>query len=203
FLAVAKATLGLLKHLDKGSTWAIGAVSHNSPLSFEFVGQSPSSTQAIIAMMDGIDSLESRGDRPSRFDDRALNYAKVISKPLSNGLSTVLFETEYRKPVRVTSKLYSQAAKAQGPDHYYAFTELEGILEMIKVHQDKGEFAIYDILTGKLTTCHFSVEKPEELGALITHKIRVFGKARYNKNHEPTSIAIEEYESLDAKLSIS
>jgi len=204
FLSITKAALGLLKTLNGGSSWEVGKVSHNSPLSFEFVGQSDGASQAIIAMLDGVDTLERTGVKPAHFNNDALKYAKSMSKPLVNGLSSLRLETPNRKAMKVTSSLYRKAENAQGPEFYFAFSELEGYLQMLEISrggESHGKMAIADPLTEKTTICKFSTDSPESIGSLITHKIRVFGNVKYNREHEPVSIDIKEYEPLDDVVS--
>lgn len=203
FLSIVWNSIRLMNHLaDESVEWTVGEASHNSPLNFEVIGSGGSVDSSIAVMVDGLEMIESGRGRPSEFDDKALVYAEKIAKPLTNGMGSLLFVRADREPARVSTSLWSEAKKLRGPDHYYAFTELEGVLEMIRVHGGKGELGLYDRLTGEVTKCHFKAEDPEAIGKLITHRLRVFGKAKYNRAHHAVSIDVDSYESIGDAVSL-
>lgn len=203
FLSVVRNSYALLRHLqeEKGQ-WAVGEVSHNSPLSMELVGRGRTAPSDISNFVNGLSAIQSGRGKPSRFDDRALELAKSIAAPLQNGLAVVSFVSDETKPLRISVELSSKATVLIGPKYYYEYTELEGILELIKVHEGKGELGLYDRLTGNVTACKFESENPEQIGSLITHRITVFGKAKYNRNNVPVSIDVEDVSAVGDSVSI-
>ncbi len=42
-------------------------------------------------------------------------------------------------------------------------------------------------------TCRFNPKDAEKVGALITHRVRVYGKARYSRIHVPQSIEVKRW----------
>ena len=71
------------------------------------------------------------------------------------------------------------------------------MLGKITVHKNKSEFCIYDPLTDDEIVCYFDPSDAEKVGSLVTHRICVYGKGKYNRNegrkHTIESIKVERW----------
>ncbi len=194
FLRVVKATVSVLNSLDDDKNWILGRVTHNSPLDLELHNASDTAPTIVNTFMDAIEHLDKSSTRPKGFNDAALKQLKGVAKPLNNGLSYVRFVTINREPVKVSQRICASVDEIVHSPSYTQHTELEGSLDQITVHGRKAEFCIYDPITDKPVICRFNPEDAEEIGALITHRVRVYGIARYSRDNVPESIDVETWE---------
>ena len=193
FLKVVRTTISVLDAIKGDTKWLVGNVSRSSPVSIEFVSESVESPKAISTFVSGIRSLNSEPKRPPGFNELALVRSKKLVRPLGNGISELTLVIEGADPVRVTQHVAASVDAICHAPSYEIYTELEGTLGQILVHGHKSEFCIFDEITDKPTTCKFDGKEAESVGALITHRVRVYGKATYSRNHFPKVIEVERW----------
>ena len=194
FMKVMRNTIGILRLLDNESLWSIMSSSKSSPLDVGLQSMSGGSGAAIKSFLAGLSLLESESRRPPGFDDRVLARVKRLSAPVGEGIRKLSFVSEGQDPVHVTKHSAASADALIYPPSYEVLTELEGKLGQITVHGGKSEFCIYDPISGLSTKCKFNPRDAEEVGSLITHRLRVLGKARYSSSHKAQSIEVDSWE---------
>ena len=194
FMKVMQNTIGLLRILDSESQWSIMSASKSSPLDVGLHSMSGGSGAAIESFLAGLSLLESERQRPRGFDDRALARVKRLSAPVGEGIRKLSFVSEGQDPVHVTKRSAASADALIYSKSYEVLTELEGKLGQITVYGGKSEFCIYDPIFGLPTKCKFNPNDAEKVGGLITHRLRVLGKARYSNSHKALSIEVDSWE---------
>lgn len=205
FMRVMSNTIGILRILDNESQWSVTSASKSSPLDVGLHSMSGGSREAIESFLAGLSLLESESRRPPGFDDRVLARVKRLSSPVGEGLRKLSFVSEGHKPVHVTKHSAASADALIYSPSYEVLTELEGRLGQITVYGGKSEFCIHDPISGLPTKCKFNPNDAEKVGMLITHRLRVLGKARYSSLHKALSIDVDSWEGPlgEPPLSIS
>jgi hypothetical protein len=203
FLQVVESSYGLLKHLSgTGVTWIVGEVSHNSPVSFEFVGTGGGAvSSAVHKFHGGMRALKDRSDPSDYFDERALKLARKLASPLSNGVASVSFDWA-GEALAVPKDLELPSIVAE-IEPYSAFTELEGVFERFDLHGVQ-QFSIFDRVTGKQTICDFSGLdiSLEELLRNVRKRLRVAGKAKFDSSNHPARIKVASLEPVGPAVSL-
>lgn len=194
FLGLIRDTVSILRSFDEESRWIIASISRKSPLTLDLQSDSEESNAAVLRFVDNLAVLEKEDRRPRGADDRVLKRLKRISTHLNNGISKLTYVAADREPLHVSQRVAASVDAIVHAPSYESYTELEGELGQITVHGGKAEFCIFDPITDRPTTCRFNPDDAESVGALITHRIRVYGKARYSRTHRPESIKVEEWE---------
>ena len=206
FVKIVRYTAGVFDAINDGPRWLVGNASRSSPLSIELKSESEESAKDISTFINGMHLLNNKSSglseasglgeasRPAGFDERALKWARRLVQPLGNGISKLTFVAEGETPVTVSLQVAASVDALSHAPSYEAYTELEGILGQILVHGGRAEFCIYDRITDKPTACKFNSEDAESVGALITHRVRVYGKARYSRKHSPKTISVDRWE---------
>lgn len=193
FLGIVKNTVSVLDSLDEELEWTVGEISHNSPLSIELRSEANASNNAINILLDGFSLLETESRRPRGFSDVALKRAKRLTSSLGNGITSIAYAAEDRKLVHISQRIAASVDAITHAPSYFSYTEIEGELGQITVHGGKSEFCIYDPITDKPTTCKFDPKDVEAVASLITHRVRVYGKAKYSRTHVLQSIEVERW----------
>lgn len=208
FANVVTSAVGILRALtesvrpdDGGVKFRITAASMSSPLrlTLEALPTRPEvELPAIVpAFLAGLRAIESGVVQPAHFTDEALRRAKGLVRPLTDGVAGITFSSPAKRsrPVRVTQQLAVNVDTLwnRAPKPREAWTQIEGRLEKISVHGE-SEFFIYDRLTDDAIRCFFGARDAAELGGLLRRRIRVTGTARFNAEHRPVSMKVEEYE---------
>lgn len=194
FVTIVRGTIAVLKSLNAEARWTIGDISRSSPAKLEIQGEK----KTLERFVEGMSILNSDDvHRPEAFDDTVLKHAKKIVRPLNNGVSKITYRLSRRKEIAVSQRVAASVDALRHSEKYTAYTELEGELGLIHVHGGRSEFCIYDALTDKSTTCRFKVDEPERIGAHITHRVRVYGKATYSRaTHAPERIDVERWKPI-------
>ncbi|MEQ8800314.1 MAG: hypothetical protein RJQ08_02225 [Salinisphaeraceae bacterium] len=199
FVKIVKNTLSVLRDLHPDSSkWYIGEASHNSPLSIELFGKEPASAESIGLFLDGMSNLESQPDeRPRGFNDLNLTRAKSIVSVLDDSVGSIVYSTPDREePLRVTQRVAASADKVKGKSERTVLTDLEGRLGKITVHGGTSEFCIYERINSAPVTCVFDPKEAETIGGLITHRVRVFGEAKYSRFGRPLRVKVKGWKPL-------
>ena len=194
FIRIMSTTIAILHTFDAETQWSIMSASKSSPLDVGLHSASEGSMAAIGIFLSGMSTLEEERRRPRGFDDSVLMKVKRLSKPLGEGVRRLSFSSNGGVPVTVSKRSAATADALIFAPSYDVQTALEGTLGQITVHGGKAEFCIYDPLSGRPTRCHFNPKDAEKVGGLITHRLRVFGKAKYSRSHEPQTISVETWE---------
>ncbi len=197
FLSIVRATVNALNTLADGQEWSVGNMSHSSPANFELLPGNEKSYSSTTLFLDGLERLEKGANRPQKFSDLTLKHVKSLTAPLGNGVTRLSFFSEGRDAVRVSQRVSASADEIARSPTYSQNIELEGILGKITVHGTKSEFCIYDPLTDKEIVCLFNRNDAGKVGSLVTHRVRVYGKAKYKRNddqkHTPASVTVERW----------
>ncbi|MEW8508627.1 MAG: hypothetical protein AB2598_18190 [Candidatus Thiodiazotropha sp.] len=204
FVEVVRSTIAALDLLEESpGKWAVGKVSHSSPLNLEVLGIDTSSSNKVGMFLAGVEILENEGTRPSYFNDGVLKNIRKMAKPLSNGMTTLSFSNDEGLQVNASSRLEASASKYLAKKEYYAHTELEGELGEITAHGGKAEFCIFDPITDHKTVCRFDFSDAEAVGAHLTHRIRVEGKTRYDSADNPVLLIVDNWTLVGEPIDIS
>jgi hypothetical protein len=199
FIKIVRNTLSVLRGLHPDSSgWFVGETSHNSPLNIELFGQDSGASASIDLFLKGISYLENQQEeRPKGFNDLALKRTKGIVSVLDNSVTSLVYSTpSLTEPVRVTQRVAASVDKMRSKAHYTLFTDLEGRLGQITVHGGKSEFCIYERTSSNPITCVFDPADAENIGAMITHRLRVFGEAKYSRAGCPIKIVVKHWKPL-------
>lgn len=213
FLSVVRSTLGALRAIDMDVSasdqpslkWRIARVSYGSPLELTVAAERKEPDQAqmpeiIDPFFQEIKEVDRERAGPVRLSRRALGAMRALGKAITtNGFSRVEFRDAGGRAVIPSAQFGKRAAVAirTKPQYYMVETELTGRLGQIIVHGRKSEFCIYDPLTDEPICCHFDRADAEKIGALLTHRLRVFGRARYKHDDVLVSIEVHSYEPID------
>ena len=81
---------------------------------------------------------------------------------------------------------------------FFTTSQLEGRLEILSVHGETPEFCIYDPITDQPVRCTFTPDSVVKAADLIKRRarVRVLGRAKYNRKHKPTALEVESFEVL-------
>jgi len=212
FVDVVRTTLKALQSMDRDLTggrqpalkWRIVNVKMESPLELTVQADAPPGRPAHLADVSAeflrtaecIDRDDPLPPHVSRATTRAIE--EIGRAMMRNGTSRLAFAGADGRPVVPSPGMAAKARRVlhSRPKFYTAETELRGRLGQVTVYAGKSEFQLFDPVTAKGTPCHFGREHAEAVGALITHRIKVVGTAKYNRNDELLSIQVREYEPL-------
>lgn len=201
-LRVLRETLDILRTVDEQISeekrhtlkWEITNVSLNSPFTMTIVGRPVTenySEGVATAYLDGMASLESGATTPRHFNDDAITRAKSLVAARNNGVASVVYSSPGHKPVEPTQRVAANADAIFKIEYRYEHGSLSGMLKAIDIH-GRFVFAIYDILTGRRTRCHFTEELFEEAQASLRHRVIVSGRIRYNRQGHAISMRADK-----------
>ena len=199
FLGIVRDTVSVLDHISSEPVkWVVGKASRNTPLEIEIEGdKSP-----IFSFIDSVNILQSENRRPEILNDAALKRLISITRPLINGMESIVYSTENRDPLHISLELAASIEKVKRPAHYFAYTELEGELGEVYAHRNKFVFCIFDPITNDPTTCKFDPDEAETIGSLITHRLKVWGNTKYTRTHKPIEITVDKWEEIKNPVSL-
>lgn len=203
-----RATVDALDRLDRamGQTrrpsnkWIIREISMRSPLRLTLAGERDIAAANDIdptkVFIRGFRQIQC-GKRPIYFDDAVLNDIQKIISLTHNGMGSLRYSVPEEEDVIPTSEISGDLAcfRERLTKDYESLTELDGKLETINVH-DQPEFFIYDRLTDNAVRCFFEPGDAEQVGQLLTRRVRVKGYAKFTANHEPKSVRVQSFKSL-------
>jgi hypothetical protein len=200
-------TLDILNRLEKAfsrshlavSAWTIRDASVQSPLHLTLADDSGASAsqEAVEAYVSGLRQMESDQlltEAPSLFDIGALRATQKMISALNSEVARITFSAPEIGQVTCGRRTLENV------EHLLAarFTDtgaLEGILDEPTVRNTK-RFNLYDPLTNEKVTCHFSIEKLEEIRAAWTCRVAVYGDIRYDKHGKPISMVVKSIRPL-------
>lgn len=146
-------------------------------------GQSSASLHAVrSAILDGIDAL-SDGRRPYKFNDKAINHARSISKVFekrNRPVSSIRLWSGNQRSVAVKKQVAIEAAKLLDPV-YEDFGSVEGVLEVVSAHE-RLECTIYDSLGDRAIKCDLAERLIPDAVAAFRKRVEVFGRVHYRKD---------------------
>ncbi len=202
FLKTVRATMKVLTEVgiesgERGE-WFVGKTSHNSPMHFEIVG---SGVEGIVkTFMEGMELLETaEGNnrvRPRHFNDNALVGAKSLVSVLNSGITRLDVYSDSDEHIRLTQRIAAASDYLKTPTSFETVTELEGRLERVDIH-GHAEFGLYDPLFSSPIECSFDAKDAEQIGSILSHRLRVTGNARFSsRTGRPIAISVEKWEKL-------
>jgi len=210
-------TIAILKGIDQAVTgkskptlhWYIRRIEMQSPLTatleYERVdrgkrrGRSP---EVIRPFLSGVSQLDKRERVPRYFGEAELTRLKRIVDLNKGGFPRVEFyskgEEDTVRPTTAASDHVATLLGDEGSRPYVEYSELEGRLELLSLHPETPEFAIYDSLTDQPVVCRFNKADLDRVTSYLKKKARVVvaGDARYNSRHFATSINVEHITPL-------
>jgi hypothetical protein len=132
----------------------------------------------ISAIVDGVESIETRAEQPPYFDEQALQKARTLAS-LSTAEMTVRIRNGHRR-TQITSHLIANVDEVTG-EAPPRIGSIEGRLEAINVH-GKATFAIWERLTGTRVECYVADQDTvDKLGQALKHRVEVRGRIRASK----------------------
>ncbi len=182
-------------------------------------------SEVIHAYLHGVDVLaKGKTELPQFFTTKTLQKAKSLTSVFTQGITKVSFSTNGDDAITTTKHTFENAQiviehNTEVQDDYLPPDEnssevtfilpqiervkekatLVGKLEVVSVHGTEPHFVIFDPLTKKKIDCYFDEKYFEEIQALLSlepYRVQVTGKARYDKNGNPTSIRVEQFRRL-------
>ena len=203
FLGIVQSSHSLLRDFSSSKEkWNIGNVRRENPLHFEFIGDHDGSSETIACIFDGLGKLKRGKALPDYYDDNARKHLSSISKRLANGIASISFAWGEKKTVTFNSAFYSYESEAGLVEPYTVLAEIEGTFETLDTHAGHSEFYVYDRISGRGTQCRFSDIPIPELRGHFGHRIRVFGKVKYDKHNFPKTMDVLSFRPITNKKSL-
>lgn len=191
---------------EQFNNWRVCSISMKSPvnvlLRYEPETDAEPPADWIQKFLDGMTELEKGISQPSGFSEDALGHvAKLIN--LRDRLESIEYSAPESERVKVSVKAATHAVevhdalKKKRPQYYYSYGSIRGELGQITIHGATSEFAIYDQLTDRKIPCKFSPSHDAEVIArLLTMRIAVYGRIKYDRLDHPVSIDVETWKQL-------
>ena len=154
------------------------------------------SAEIIRVTVDGFRALEQAAEFPREFSDRAVGFARKLSRISTRG-------DNKRFPVRIIDK---QRVTSIGRDifnnssalldwKYEDLGTVEGALEAISVH-GHYEFRIFEPIWSRSIKCLVDDDMLELAISMFRHRVEVNGLIRYTKDGLPTSVRVISIDEL-------
>jgi hypothetical protein len=146
-------------------------------------GQSSAGLNVVrAAVLDGMNAL-AEGRRPERYNDKAIEHARNISKVFEKRrrpVTSVRIWSGKERAVPVKKEVAIEAAKLLDPV-YEDYGSVEGILEVVSAHE-KLECTIYDTIGNRAIKCDLVEDRIEDAVAAFRKRVEVFGRVHYRKD---------------------
>lgn len=213
FIDIVNNTVAALQQLEKDLSetkeshlkWKIEQVSMRSPIQLTLAGEvdteeSVLTVDPVTPFMKDMKKLETGTEQPEYLRGATLRIVERILSYMHNGIGSITFESPGLHAVKPTQQTTAHIGllTASKIVPYSVLTQLDGRLEQISVHGGKSEFCIYDPLTDDRIRCEFDREKVkvEEVGSLITKRIRITGNVRFNEYYRPVFVKVDSFTRL-------
>lgn len=188
------------------SYFAIVGLSHNSPATVELEArvalnaESDCRTSAMALFGQAIEAVQ-RGEFSEDSDFDLLNDIKELSAPIGTTLKAAqILIADKQYPL--TEKLASTVATLQA-DQEECVTTVEGVLELVNVHDGANVFTIYPSVGPTRIRCRLPESLAEKGIGAIRRRVAVSGVAKFRKfnpyPHEIVADGLEVYD-VDSQL---
>lgn len=196
-------------HVSNGkrcSYFAVVGLSHNSPATVELEARvAPNAeqdcrTSAMALLGQAIEAVQ-RGDFSEDSDFDLLNDIKELAAPVGSTLKTAqILIADKHYPL--TEKLADTVATLQA-DQEECVTTVEGMLELVNVHDGANVFTIYPSVGPTRIKCRLPESLAEKGIGAIRRRVAVSGVAKFRKfnpfPHEIVADGLEVYD-VDSQL---
>lgn len=146
-------------------------------------GQSSAGLHVVrAAVLDGMNAL-AEGRRPEKFNDKAIEHARNISKVFEKRhrpVTSVRIWSGNDRAVSVKKQVAIEASKLLDPV-YEDYGSVEGILEVVSAHE-KLECTIYDTVGERAIRCDLIEDRIEDAISSFRKRVEVFGRVHYRKD---------------------
>ena len=208
---VLSLTNGLLTELDRVVTSGKSLEWHLSGLSFgsaEVVvtpklrkaDVADQSSEVLQLFADGLATLESSGESPQRYSNKALQLAKRVSlaSQASHGLA---FRIEVASRPSASVEITQQTGTAVDvilARKYRSYGSVEGVVEVI--HGIEDYFEILDTLLNRRIRCNIDKARLEEIARLhFGKRLIVSGEITEDRFGHPRLVSVESFRTRAAK----
>ena len=175
--------------VEKGS-----AIVHFSPEQYR--AEAKQLPASMIAIRDGLDTIEKHPQRPRYWSDNALRKAKDLSDVLdvtTGALDHVSVKTNAHAQ-QITRKTSANVDVLIGAD-YKSLGSIEGRLQTV-TEAGGLHFVVQDAITHNKIRCFFIEDNTDEYIKAFRKRVSVYGEIRYRKDGEPVSISVHEFRIL-------
>ena len=180
--------------------------------------------EVINAYLYGVNGLDKKEtELPPFFTTENLRKANSLKSFFTQGITKISFSGSDGETITTTKTTFEHAkiiiennteqdedalGNENSPEVSFVLTQVQrikekatlvGKLEVVSVHGKQPHFVIFDPLTKKKIDCYFDEQYFEEIQAMLSlepYRVQVTGKARYDKNGNPTSIRVEQFRRL-------
>jgi hypothetical protein len=187
-----------IEHAVEGSapkdavTWIVSAARKKS-VHLQVTGRlsNPQAPVGIIptivhAVIDGIDAVTKKPERPRFFSDVALQEAKALAT-----LATISLKNG-KKPTRLDRKLAENIEEIIGPKETSIGTVV-GRIEGVTIH-GRRIVVVYEQLSGRRVECSFRPDMQNKVLAGFGRRVSVYGVIRSNAAGDRLGMEIEDLE---------
>lgn len=186
--------------LDSPITWNITRTQKNSPLEITLAPSSRKrpylGKRVVREYVQGIRVIENSSTCPESFSDKAIDSAKKMVSVLQDGVKAVRFVAPDVGEARATLHLAANVDVLRSKMYRYETTTFRGILEDVRTHDEANVFEMYDPLTSQKITCHFKAGCEKAVGELLTRRVFVYGRAKFDRKDNPMSIEVEQFRGI-------
>lgn len=188
--------------------WIVEDIRRDSPLRLELAPRPNSEDVSPVAISrlasaitTGLTTIEERPERPSYFNDAALDRAKNLANRVGGDVRSITFKSRngrVSEPVAVSKRVSANVDELIGP-RLERFGSVEGRLEGVLVHRRKV-FYIWEASTHRRIECVFADRIPlDEVLAAFGRRVSVRGLIRTRKTGEKLSIEVRELDVFPAE----
>lgn len=141
----------------------------------------------------GIQSLESKAEKPAGFPAAALEYARDLGKLVGTGehSDTTIRLWRKKESISLSRNSVTHADELLKQAFVEDHGSVEGHLEMATRHDSKF-FRVYESIWGKSIKCFVGDGLLEEALDHFGKRVEVYGLIRYRKDGTPVSVKVEE-----------
>ena len=152
--------------------------------------------EAMRAIVNGIDAIESGQERPAGFDDKAVATARDLAGRISDsrefGISRMSIAYE-EKSKTLTQKAFTNA-KILLEGKADAYGSVEGVLQ--RLSSRKGvQCVIYDRHFNYAIRCDLPESMMDEIVSLFNQRVLLYGRIRY-RDRRPHSVRVEKFRAF-------
>jgi hypothetical protein len=191
--------------------WVIREIRMQSPLTMtlEAILTNAEAPRADVvgSTLKGLTQLNGgRARRPKFFDEEGLALSRRMVSVYGDGVLAMSLRSPDRTEISPSSRIAKAVDRIMesGPiDPFDAYGSIEGILRRVTV-DDRPSHEVYDIQiidrqSDQIVNCKVSPEMAEKLTRHLRKRIVLYGMIRYNGQHVPQRIRVENFESISSE----
>lgn len=167
----------------------------------QLVGLAPAAPSAQAALfarvvLDGIEALEHKAEKPAGFSDKALRGLRTIARA-GDSASAPRIWADF-KPRAVSMHLAANVSELL-EGNVVEYGSVSGKLETVS-ERNGFRFVVYDALWDHPVNCAFKEEDMARVMSAFGKRVEVYGEVRYRRDGRATSVTVEDFEAFPDKL---